>query len=72
MIQGHLREIMKEKNMTILGLVAASGVAKKTVDRARGPLIRECRLSTLEAIAGALGVKVKDLFEEVDDGKRKD
>ena len=43
-----------------------ASLAPQAVQRARGPLIRECRLSTLEAIAGALGVKVKDLFEEMD------
>ena len=57
---------MKEKGKTILALADEARLAKQSIDRARGPLIRECRLSTLEAIAGALGVKVKDLFEEMD------
>ena len=66
MIISNIRAIMKEKGKTILALTDEARLAKQSIDRARGPLIRECRLSTLEAIAGALGVKVKDLFEEVD------
>ena len=66
MIISNIRAIMKEKGKTILALADEARLAKQSIDRARGPLIRECRLSTLEAIAGALGVKVKDLFEEVD------
>ena len=66
MIVSNIKVIMKEKSKTILALADEARLAKQSIDRARGPLIRECRLSTLEAIAGALGVKVKDLFEEVD------
>lgn len=66
MIVSNIKVIMKEKGKTILALADEARLAKQSIDRARGPLIRECRLSTLEAIAGALGVKVKDLFEEVD------
>lgn len=67
MIKSKIKEIMKEKQMTILGLAALSGLAKQSIDRARGALISESRMSTLEAIAKALGVKVKDLFDEVPD-----
>ena len=66
MIVSNIKVIMKEKSKTILALADEARLAKQSIDRARGPLIRECRLSTLEAIAGALGVKVKDLFEEMD------
>ena len=66
MIVSNIKVIMKEKGKTILALADEARLAKQSIDRARGPLIRECRLSTLEAIAGALGVKVKDLFDEVD------
>ena len=66
MIVSNIKAIMKEKGKTILALADEATLAKQSIDRARGPLIRECRLSTLEAIAGALGVKVKDLFEEMD------
>ena len=66
MIISNIRAIMKEKGKTILALADEARLAKQSIDRARGPLIRECRLSTLEAIAGALDVKVKDLFDEVE------
>lgn len=56
---------MKEKNVTILELAKMTNLSSKTIDRARGPLINECRLSTLATIAAALGVPVKELFEEV-------
>lgn len=67
MILNNIRQIMKEKKVSIISLAQASKLAPQTIERARGPLIRECRLSTLEAIAGALGVKVKDLFDEVEE-----
>ena len=66
MIVSNLKILMKEKNVTVRALQDQTGRALETLQRARGPLIRECRLSTLEAIAGALGVKVKDLFQEVE------
>ena len=65
-ISSKVKELMKSHDTTIFELAERAKVASKTVERARGPLIRECRLSTLEAIAGALGVKGKDLFEEMD------
>ena len=67
MIASNLKILMKEKKVTVRALQEQRGRALETLQRARGPLIRECRLSTLEAIAGALGVKVKDLFEEVEE-----
>ncbi|WP_092153958.1 helix-turn-helix domain-containing protein [Desulfovibrio legallii] len=67
MIASNLKILMKEKKVTVRALQEQTGRALETLQRARGPLIRECRLSTLEAIAGALGVKVKDLFEEVEE-----
>ena len=66
MISSNIKMIMQRKKCSIIHLSSMASLAPQTVERARGPLIRECRLSTLEAIAGALGVKVKDLFEEVD------
>ena len=67
MIASNLKILMKEKKVTVRALQEHTGRALETLQRARGPLIRECRLSTLEAIAGALGVTVKDLFEEVEE-----
>ena len=66
MITSNISMIMKKNKISIRALAGEAVISDKTLQRARGPLIRECRLSTLEAIAGALGVKVKDLFDEVD------
>ena len=58
---------MADKGQTILGLVAESGLAKRTIDKARTDAgISECRLSTLKRIAAALGVAVTELFTEAD------
>lgn len=67
MISSNIKMIMKKKKKTLRGLAREASISDKTLDRARGPLIRESRMSTLEAIAKALGVKVKDLFEEVEE-----
>ena len=66
MIRSNIRQLMEERKITIRVLLDEIGISSQTINRARGPLIRECRLSTLEAIAGALDVKVKDLFDEVE------
>ena len=65
MIVSNLKTFMKGKNITVRALQEQTCRALETLQRARGPLIRECR-RRLEAIAGALGVKVKDLLNEVD------
>jgi len=55
---------MQEKGVTILGLVDATGLSSRTVRNARSEKINQCRLETLATIAMALGVRVKDLFDE--------
>lgn len=55
---------MARKGMTYRALAERSGVSGETINRARGALIAECRLSTLVALARALDVRVKDLFDE--------
>ena len=67
MIFSKVRSVMEERGMTYRTLKDKTGLSLPTIERARGPLIRECRLSTLEAIARALGCGVKDLFDEVPD-----
>lgn len=65
MIVSKVKELMKEKKMSLRMLEEETKLAHQTVIRARGPLILECKLSTLQAIAAALGVQVSDLYEEV-------
>ncbi len=64
MITSNLRNIMEAKGMPVREIMERTGLAKGTINRARGPMISRSTLETLAAIAGALGVKVKDLFEE--------
>lgn len=49
---------------TVRGMAEKTGLALETIMRARGQMIGRCTLDTLATIAGALGCRVKDLFEE--------
>lgn len=64
MLRGKVKEAMEQKGITIRQLVAMTGLSSGTIHRARGGQFTKCTLETLATIAGALGVKVKDLFEE--------
>jgi DNA-binding Xre family transcriptional regulator len=59
---------MEERGVSIVKLMDMTGLANETIQRARrggGPgQLGSCTLLTLESIALALNVKVKDLFEE--------
>ena len=64
MIKSQVKKIMLEKNVTMAQLATDAGIAVETIRRARGNEIRLCRLETLDAIARALHVKIKDLYKE--------
>ena len=64
MIKSQVKKIMLAKNVTMAHLANDAGIAVETIRRARGDEIRLCRLETLEAIAKALRVKIKDLYKE--------
>ena len=64
MITSRVKETMEDQGVTMREFTARTGLSMQTVNRARGPMISRCTLETLAAIAGALGVEVKDLFEE--------
>lgn len=64
MLTSKLTDVMEDKGMTVLALADKAGISTRTVMRARGDLIGRCTLDTLATIAEALGVKMKDLFEE--------
>ena len=65
MIVSNISKIMDKKKISYRRLTELSGVAGQTIYRARGAFIYECRLSTLDARAKALGVELKALFDEV-------
>lgn len=55
MIVSNISKIMDKKKISYRRLTELSGVAGQTIYRARGAFIYECRLSTLDALAKALG-----------------
>lgn len=65
MIKSKLKIIMKEKGVTVRQFVEKTGLSSATITNVRNGRITKCRLHVLEVIAEGLGVKVKDLFEEV-------
>lgn len=64
MLTSKLTEAMEHKGLTVLALADKAGISTRTVMRARGDMIGRCTLDTLATIAGALGCRLKDLFEE--------
>jgi DNA-binding Xre family transcriptional regulator len=64
MIKSHVKKIMIAKKVTMAQLANEAGIAVETIRRARGNDIRLCRMETLDAIAKALRVKIKDLYKE--------
>jgi DNA-binding Xre family transcriptional regulator len=64
LIISKIKELMDEKKMTYAILEKATGLTNQTISRARDGRIGTCTLNTLATIAAALGVPVKDLFEE--------
>jgi len=64
MVIGKVKEVMDGQGISIRDVAKATGLSTCTIHRARGDMIGRCTLDTLTSIAGALGVKVKDLFEE--------
>ena len=65
----NVKDIMKNKGVTIRELAEKCEVSAATINKARqDESISECRLSTLGHIADALGVKAKRLFDEIEDG----
>ncbi|NCD09625.1 MAG: XRE family transcriptional regulator [Negativicutes bacterium] len=68
MLRSNLRTVMEMRGVSFRNLERISGVSLRTIHKARKDghgNIESCTLSTLSALAGALGVSVKDLFEEV-------
>lgn len=63
-ITSKVKTLMTEKNVTVAGMMTLTGLSNETVMRARDLRIESCSLRTLVSIAGALGCRVKDLFEE--------
>lgn len=64
MFASKIKQIMKERKVTIRDVTGSTGISSSTMAKARDNAgIAECRLSTLGRIANALDVSVKDLFD---------
>lgn len=67
MFTSNVREFMDKKKKTVRGLRDETGLSIATIQRAvSDETIHKCELGTLGKIGGALGVKAKRLFDEVD------
>ena len=67
MFTSKVREIMNKKGKTIRDISEATNLSVSTVHRAtQGDTIGACQLNTLAKIGGALGVKTKRLYDEVE------
>lgn len=64
MVKSNIKEIMESKKITYAMLENKTKLSSQTITRARGTLINECKISTLELIAKALDVKISDLYSE--------
>lgn len=67
LIFSNIRRLMEERGVSYRELEVLSGVSHGTIHKARNDgegKIESCTLATLAQIARALGVQVKDLFDE--------
>ena len=70
MFTSNVRQVMDKKNKTIMQLSKETGLSSQTIFRAtQDDTIGACQLNTLAKIGGALGVKTKRLYEEVEEKK---
>ncbi len=65
MVRIRLKEILKEKNISMGKLSRMSDVALNTIRRISNDPTYSPTLNTLERIARALGVPISDLYEEL-------
>lgn len=64
-IRSNVKKIMEDQGVSCRKLAERTKLSKLIVERARKDDIKKCKLETLVIIANALGVSVKDLFDEV-------
>lgn len=64
-IRSNVKKIMEDQGVSCRKLSERTKLSKLIVERARKDDIKKCKLETLVIIANALGVSVKDLFDEI-------
>lgn len=66
MVKSNVKQLMKEKGERIRQFVDRIDISRQTLMRARDDAtVGSCSVDTLCKIAVALGVSVKDLFDEL-------
>ncbi len=68
MVASRIKFLMEQRGISVRQMVATTGLSDQTIQRSRDARINRCTIETLSTIAHALGVRVKDLFEEGEDG----
>ena len=63
-IKSRVQGLMEAQDLTVRKFAEVTGISLQTIMRARDARIGTCTLNTLAVLASALGVRVKDLFEE--------
>jgi DNA-binding Xre family transcriptional regulator len=63
-IKSKVQGFMEAQDLTVRKFAEMTGLSLQTIMRARDARIGTCTLNTLTVLASALGVRVKDLFEE--------
>ncbi len=66
MVVSKIKYLMEQQGISVRKMCALTGLSLQTVVRSRDARISTCTVGVLEVIAHALGVRVIDLFEEVD------
>lgn len=69
--RSNLRKIMIEKGVIYEDLQFSANITPRTIARARDERIAGCTLATLEKIAKALQVDVKELFDYLPEESKK-
>ncbi len=59
----NVRQLREKRSMTQDELAAASGVGQSTISQIEAGVSTDARVSTVEALASALGVTVADLLK---------
>lgn len=70
--KSNIKKIMRERKVKAKELESLAGLSDRSISKLRTDEgFADCRFSTLARVAEALGVSVKDLFDEVEEPKEK-
>ncbi len=72
MIKCHLSKLMGEKKLKIVDVARDTGVNRGTITRLYHETANRIELDVIEALCRYLGCEIGDLFEIVDDERRRE